>query len=58
MAQDKFQGSRFEQKYIITEEQALQMRDYVRAISNWMNTQSANLTTRIQCTAFTWTQTT
>ena len=31
MAQDRFQGSRFEQKYITTEETALQIRDYVRA---------------------------
>ena len=31
MAQDRFQGSRFEQKYIITEEQALQIRDFVRS---------------------------
>jgi len=30
MAQDRFQSSRFEQKYIITEETALQVRDYVR----------------------------
>ena len=30
MPQDKFQGSRFEQKYIITEETALQIRDFVR----------------------------
>lgn len=31
MAKDKLQTSRFEQKYIITEEQALQIRDFVRA---------------------------
>jgi hypothetical protein len=31
MAQDKFQGARFEQKYIITEENALQIRDFVRS---------------------------
>jgi hypothetical protein len=31
MAQDRFQGSRFEQKYIITEEVSLQIRDYVRS---------------------------
>ena len=31
MAKDKLQKSRFEQKYIITEEQALQIRDFVRA---------------------------
>jgi len=30
MAQDKFQGSRFEQKYVVTEENALQIRDFVR----------------------------
>jgi SPX domain protein involved in polyphosphate accumulation len=29
--QDRLQGSRFEQKYIITEEVALQIRDYVRS---------------------------
>ena len=31
MAKDKMQASRFEQKYIITEEQALQIRDFVRS---------------------------
>jgi SPX domain protein involved in polyphosphate accumulation len=31
MAKDKMQASRFEQKYIITEEQALQVRDFVRS---------------------------
>jgi hypothetical protein len=31
MAKDKLQASRFELKYIITEEQALQIRDYVRS---------------------------
>ena len=31
MAKDKLQRSRFEQKYIITEEVALQIRDFVRA---------------------------
>ena len=30
MAKDKMQASRFEQKYIISEEQALQIRDFVR----------------------------
>ncbi|MCI0351084.1 MAG: polyphosphate polymerase domain-containing protein [Acidobacteriales bacterium] len=31
MAKDKMQASRFEQKYIITEEAALQIRDFVRS---------------------------
>src|SRR5215213_164736 len=31
MAIDKMQASRFEQKYIVTEEQALQVRDFVRS---------------------------
>jgi len=31
MAKDKMQASRFEQKYIVTEEQALQVRDFVRS---------------------------
>lgn len=31
MAKDKMQASRFEQKYIITEEQALQIREFVRS---------------------------
>ena len=31
MAVDKLQTSRFELKYIIQEEQALQIRDYVRS---------------------------
>src|SRR5688572_29442513 len=31
MAKDKMQASRFEQKYIISEEQALQVRDFVRS---------------------------
>jgi SPX domain protein involved in polyphosphate accumulation len=31
MPKDKLQKSRFEQKYIITEEQALQIRDFVQA---------------------------
>jgi hypothetical protein len=31
MAKDKMQASRFEQKYIINEEQALQIRDFVRS---------------------------
>jgi hypothetical protein len=31
MAKDKMQASRFEQKYIISEEQALQIRDFVRS---------------------------